>query len=333
MQSNNNWIDPDFETHLIRECVGKAEIRHLKSGINSAIYLVDDGSNKYVLKRYKENRLGANGRLNREYHFLYQLNKHNILCVPKPIAIDQTSNAALYSYLDGEHIGLPAVSDIKQAAEFIEKLERVSISVLLGEFENAAESCFSILEHLDCVESRIRLLAASKGPIPYRQDVKEFACQDLGTAFDTERRKLMREYVGLTTVRLDRSLRILSPSDFGFRNILKQSNTLYFLDFEYAGWDDPAKLICDFIVRPDHNLSQGDKQLFVQKLAVFLPDDEVVHRARTLERLYQIKWCCILLNSFLDGYKVSSQECYNDEKLWKKVNKAADLLKKGIVSG
>ena len=143
----------------------------------------------------------------------------------------------------------------------------------------------------------------------------------------------MREYVDMAAVRLEPSLRILSPSDFGFRNILKQSKTLYFLDFEYAGWDDPAKLICDFLVRPDHNLSQRAQQLFVEKIADFLPDDEVVYRAKKLERLYQIKWCCILLNSFLDEYKVSSQDCYNDRKLWDQLNNATELLKKGMKSG
>src|SRR6185503_11886129 len=39
----------------------------------------------------------------------------------------------------------------------------------------------------------------------------------------------------------------LSPSDFGYHNaVLADDETVRFFDFEYAGWDDPAKLVCDF---------------------------------------------------------------------------------------
>ena len=43
----------------------------------------------------------------------------------------------------------------------------------------------------------------------------------------------------------------MSPSDFGFHNVIKKDDFLYFIDFEYAGLDDPVKLICDFYCQPD----------------------------------------------------------------------------------
>ena len=36
---------------------------------------------------------------------------------------------------------------------------------------------------------------------------------------------------------------ILSPSDFGFHNIIIKDKKCYFIDFEYSGFDDPHKLI------------------------------------------------------------------------------------------
>jgi len=43
----------------------------------------------------------------------------------------------------------------------------------------------------------------------------------------------------------------LSPSDFGFHNALVDpSGALSFLDFEYAGRDDPAKPVSDFFCQP-----------------------------------------------------------------------------------
>ena len=39
----------------------------------------------------------------------------------------------------------------------------------------------------------------------------------------------------------------LSPSDFGFHNVIvEKDKILRFIDFEYAGWDDPAKMVSDF---------------------------------------------------------------------------------------
>ena len=50
---------------------------------------------------------------------------------------------------------------------------------------------------------------------------------------------------------LDPADRCVSPSDFGFHNALREpSGRLRFIDFEYAGWDDPAKLVCDFFCQP-----------------------------------------------------------------------------------
>src|SRR5439155_21002106 len=50
--------------------------------------------------------------------------------------------------------------------------------------------------------------------------------------------------------------RTLSPSDFGFHNALRQADgRIIFLDFEYFGWDDPAKMIADFLLHPAMELS------------------------------------------------------------------------------
>ena len=58
---------------------------------------------------------------------------------------------------------------------------------------------------------------------------------------------------------------ILSPSDFGFHNSLFRNNKLFFFDFEYAGWDDPIKLMCDFILNPDYKISSKNEIFFIEK--------------------------------------------------------------------
>lgn len=105
---------------------------------------------------------------------------------------------------------------------------------------------------------------------------------------------------------LDPDDRTLSPSDFGFHNCLRRSNgELVFLDFEYFGWDDPAKMICDFLLHPAMELSRCLKQRFVDNiLGTIKPDQVLLDRTETVYPLFGLKWCLILLNPFLSRYRL-----------------------------
>jgi hypothetical protein len=94
--------------------------------------------------------------------------------------------------------------------------------------------------------------------------------------------------------------RCLSPSDFGFHNALLQADgTLKFFDFEYAGWDDPAKTVCDFLCQPALPIPPESYERCVAGLLDFLPNREGVRmRIELLLPVYQIKWICIMLNEF-----------------------------------
>jgi hypothetical protein len=93
----------------------------------------------------------------------------------------------------------------------------------------------------------------------------------------------------------------VSPSDFGFHNaLLEPGGRVRFLDFEYAGWDDPAKLICDFFCQPRVPVPLSYFDAFARGVAESFPQpDEVVRRARLLLPAYRVKWVCIRLNEFL----------------------------------
>ena len=98
---------------------------------------------------------------------------------------------------------------------------------------------------------------------------------------------------------LPEPLRIISPSDFGFHNTLFDKEILYFLDFEYAGWDDPAKLICDFVCHPEMPVKDEHSQILKNSLLTWLEEAEkAIERSEILMPLYRLKWCCIMLNEF-----------------------------------
>ncbi len=94
--------------------------------------------------------------------------------------------------------------------------------------------------------------------------------------------------------------RCISPSDFGFHNaLIDESNQLIFIDFEYAGWDDPCKTVCDLFCQPKIPVPAHYFPLISQAFASITPHPEAcLERMKLIFPVIQMKWCCILLNIF-----------------------------------
>ena len=98
------------------------------------------------------------------------------------------------------------------------------------------------------------------------------------------------------------TLRTLSPSDFGFHNALRRPDgTLCFLDFEYFGWDDPVKLVSDFLLHPGMTLSATRAAALSctapRRCMVAMPTFRRVSPHAL--PLYGLRWVLIMLNEFL----------------------------------
>lgn len=73
-----------------------------------------------------------------------------------------------------------------------------------------------------------------------------------------------------------------------------------FLDFEYFGWDDPVKMLSDFLLHPAMELTDELKRQFTAGvLRQCHRDRSLAERLVYLYPLYGLKWCLILLNEFL----------------------------------
>jgi hypothetical protein len=100
---------------------------------------------------------------------------------------------------------------------------------------------------------------------------------------------------------LEQAERRISPSDFGFHNaILGPDQRLRFIDFEYAGWDDPAKTACDFLCQVQVPVPSELAHKFLEPL---IADDSApqarADRIAVLLPVYRLKWCCIVLGRIL----------------------------------
>ena len=137
---------------------------------------------------------------------------------------------------------------------------------------------------------------------------------------------------------LPKTKQTLSPSDFGFHNsILRSDGALCFLDLEYFGWDDPVKLIADFIWHPAMMLSDDHKKLWLENsFMIFKNTEEIQQRFHAAWPLYGMRWAMILLNEFRkDGWEKKlhvdeNMEKLREQKLREQVNKTTavcDLIK------
>ena len=100
---------------------------------------------------------------------------------------------------------------------------------------------------------------------------------------------------------LPQSERCLSSSDFGYHNAIEtRDGELRFVDFEYAGWDDPAKLVCDFFHQVQVPVPKSHFERFSLSICRLFERPEILRRRiELLMPVFGIKWCCIVLNEFL----------------------------------
>ena len=276
------------------------EVQPIQDGRNSRVYQIEKNSYKWILKEYYQQVADPRNRLETEYNFLSFLNANSIEHVADAIAKDKENNCGLYSYLPGKQ-PLNINSDlIRQACGFIQKINEHYNHPAAKKLSHASEACFSISAHLNCVQKRLNVLEKIIPIHKIEFEVIDFVQKRLVPAYNQIVGTILRNTNNevLSEKVLDK-MRILSPSDFGFQNTLKDGNTLNFHDFEYAGLDDPAKLICDFGCHPEIPVRDEYLKIFKDSFFLWLDDAEnVIHRSEIMMPLYRLKWCCIMLNEF-----------------------------------
>ena len=293
-------IEP-LETFCGRHGVSSPfETEPIRAGRNSEVSRLSNADGQWILKHYYQHGSDKRDRLGTEFGFLTFLKNAGVPGVSQPLAMDRGSHRALYSFLPGKRPAAITSAHIIQAANFIGNVNRVRTLADAVSMPAAADACFSWKEHLDLVETRIGRLSAVRPKSGLELEAYEFIEQQLLPFWSRLKNKLSQE---ISSSQLAESLpsgsRIISPSDFGFHNTLEVEGNLSFVDFEYAGWDDPVKLICDFICQPELQVSPSQGRQFMEELLPSLPQTTAVqHRVESLLPVHRLKWCCILLNEF-----------------------------------
>ena len=290
-------------------------LKDISSGRNSNVLIIESQHRKYAIKKYFCNPHDSRNRLQTEFHFLELMEKMDIKCVPRTVGFNQKYGYGFYSYLEGLRINEIENHHITQAADFIKSINE---KYQPSSFKFASEACFTYSDYINSIRNRISGLQNSL--IIKKGIVEEKALNFLAN-------KILPKFKNLeidTEMNFYTDQRILSPSDFGFHNMLEYNEKIKFIDFEYAGEDGISKLIGDFICQPDKQLTKSQADYFIGNLATNFDINLLfLNKIITLTRL---KWTCLMLNVFhehsLQKERVSSlnRSSYLDQQLDKSLN-------------
>jgi hypothetical protein len=284
----------------------KISLTPLRGGKNNRSFLLRIEDRDLFVKSYFLSPEDPRPRGATEYTFLELCKTYRVSGVATPLAFDGSSQVGIYELLPGISFSKELVTEdaVDQAINFFSSLNRLRGTPEAQLLPHASEACFSVDMHLATVTRRLSRLSSISVVDDISRHTKIFVGEEIPPIWETIKLSL-QEHVSEShedsTSLLPLSFRCLSPSDFGFHNALTSPERVVFVDFEYSGWDDPAKTVCDFFCQPEIPVPI---HFFDAVCRGFLksteePFETCYTRAKALFPLYQLKWCCILLNDFL----------------------------------
>ena len=193
--------------------------------------------------------------------------------------------------------------------------------------DKAGGSVAKYSDHFFSVRERIEYLLSSEINSEIENEMYLFVKSNLMSKWDELYQDIDISFVSDLALEVPA---IVSPSDFGFHNVIKHRGKLFFFDFEYAGLDDRFKLFCDYICQPDFLIEKDKYHLFLKELSEkrFIKAEQIP-LIKILLPFYKLKWCCIVINEFRKDKKdirVHAQ-VLNDDVLKFQLDKSKRLFK------
>lgn len=279
----------------------------IEGGRNSRVYQVDlTDKTKAVAKFYPGKEWDGRDRLETEYTSLAFVRDNGIPSVPRPIAIDRDNGCAIYEFIDGQRVEGSEITqyDIDQTTDFLVALKNISSFPGATELPLAGDSGLSAKAVYNSISNRLERLTTVDKDYPNYSVLQGFIDTECIPFLNRTMDWLQSRFEVLDTSfesEVDTQFQMLSPSDFGYHNVLRRDDgQLVFIDFEYFGWDDPAKLTSDFLLHPANDLAPEWKIRVLDRMTQgFSEDKNLKTRVGTLFPLIGLKWTLLLLNEFV----------------------------------
>lgn len=301
-------LDPIVGSWLKRLPDTAIKTRRLEGGINNKAYIVEFYDKKYVIKSFAQKKQGQADRMEAEISFLRYANEVATSFTPQLIDIDRISRSILIEFIEGSRYSsgqYVTSKDISFARDFIAALNQdlgLAADVVTM---RASEGYSKLTEHLESIRKRIDSMGTEHLHTIHIKTGKHLlhVTRCLYESLAKEVRSDIKN--GQISDHLDDSLLRISPSDFGFHNAMRTTRGVQFFDFEFAGWDDPAKLIVDFMLQPSIDVSRYG--FCLQDVLGVDKDLVITNRVQALLPILQLKWITIVLG-------VMNQDRFNEIK-------------------
>lgn len=344
--SSSRWIEIDeyiFGDYLLDHIKNEAQLvlggnvvgfEEAPGGGNSQIYKIYDGQKYFALKKYPTIKGNVVNRIEAEIKACKFMHESGIRNTPSVIATSSELNIAIYDWIDGVPTGNTGINDIEQSMSFIKNLKTLSKLPQANLLPMAAEACLSRQTLIDQIWGRILKLKDANDLFRLLDTFLRDEIEPVWAQLIEWQQSTFKNIVW--DKNLDKKYQVLSPSDFGFHNALRMSNNnLYWLDFEYFGWDDPVKLVADFIWHPAMSLTENQQHRWIEGCSNIFSDDPLfTKRLRSDYPLYGMRWALILLNEFLvDGWHARAkaqriESSLKADRLLNQINKSRKILNK-----
>lgn len=309
MYTNSNMDEPTQSINTLLKTALQERavtVSKLSGGYNSDVYKVGtDKKNQYVAKRYIVRESDARDRLTTEFQGLSFLWRNGIRNIPQPLCMSKSDQLGIYRYIPGKKMQQQEITlpDVEIAAEFLRSMHQVAHEEKSHNQPVASEACFSLHDYSWGIEQRINtLLHTDSFSRHWKTAVHHFLTSEFQPVFYQ-----IRQFVADACT--DRGMdahavlppkaRTLSSTDFSFHNAIRYKRTVYFIDFEYYGWDDPSKVVANFFLHPGVVLPAALRVAFYEHASrIFASDDGFGRRLPFIYLLMSLKWSLIMLNVF-----------------------------------
>jgi len=265
------------------------------SGLNSSTWGFTKKSKKFVLKVYSENKANFSRRDN-EYSALKLLESNNFRNIPKLIYTNEKFGFSVISHIENTNQVLLDDKNLNKVIVFIKSLK--NLSKKLPNFDLASDACISGQDIVDQIQRRLNILLNVSSTSTNMNNF--LRCKFLPT-FDKivefSKKNWPKNYS--FDQQINKNLLLLNPSDIAAHNMI-ENRDLFFIDFEYFGYDDPVKTVSDFLLHPKNKLnSMLIKKWISETELIFKKDDpDFSQRFKASWPLYGLCWVLIFLKEF-----------------------------------
>lgn len=305
---------------------GYAKFRRVSGGRNNRVFCVEGAKGQAALKIYQRDASDPRDRFFAEKTFYHLVAKSGV-SAPGLLDSDEDLGVSLLSWLDGGALeGKILREDVQSATSFVLGIQTAA-TVSQKPGMRASEACFSLREHTELLQNRMKRLTDSSIHVP---EILEFI-ESVLTPCAQAAVKAVQGAASADFAVLGQP-RIYSPGDFGLHNAMRlSSGALAFFDFEYSGWDDPVKTVADIYLQPEKPVDWG---YLSETCQAFQAWPGLEHRVRAWIPFFSVKWAVILLSHALKAVSkpgLPADEGSENLLMQRQISKAGEVLKRGEI--